>query len=238
MWKCCSSRLLGRFPSAPMPSRRRAHEEWSLAWRTSSWQIPRRVSTQVAPRPGRLRRIGAATQLLGPKSCFPGIKSCRLLARDVPSTWDEMIRAIFDHGFSEEKWDAAKAQARQAMVAVAARRALITYSDLVDKIEACELEPHGGHLAHMLGEISTKEDKAGRGMLSVLVVHKSSDKRPGSGFFELARSLGYDTSDREAFWIRELQKVYRTWSHLTNSGTRGRGAASSGERACDYRHGR
>ncbi len=123
-----------------------------------------------------------------------------------------MKRASFDHGFSQDVWDAAKAEARQAMIAVAARCDVITYSDLIDEIEACELEPHGPQLAHMLGEISEEEDKAGRGMLTVLVVHKFGDYMPGLGFFELARSLGYDTNDREAFWIGELERVHGTWS--------------------------
>ena len=38
---------------------------------------------------------------------------------------------------------------------------------------------------------------AGRGMLSVIVVHKQGDMQPGPGFFELAQRLGRDTSDTE-----------------------------------------
>ena len=63
----------------------------------------------------------------------------------------------------------------------------------------------------MLGEILTAEHAAGRGMLTVVVVHKSGDHMPGSGFFELARLLGCDTGDRVAFWVAELAKVHRTW---------------------------
>jgi hypothetical protein len=46
----------------------------------------------------------------------------------------------------------------------------------------------------MLGEISL-EGAAGRGMLSVIVVHKDGDMQPGPGFFELAEELDRDTSD-------------------------------------------
>ena len=123
-----------------------------------------------------------------------------------------MRRASFDHGFSEKDWEAAKAEVRQAMIAVAARREMICYSDLVNKIETCRLEPQSPQLAHMLGEVSTEEAQAGRGMLTVVVVHKSGDQMPGPGFFELARSLGYDTADRDAFWIGELARVHRVWS--------------------------
>ena len=98
------------------------------------------------------------------------------------------------------------------MIAVAARRRVIAYSDLVAEIHTLDLEPKSEHLAHMLGEISTAEHEAGRGMLTVVVVHKHGDQMPGPGFFQLARSLDRDTRDREAFWIRELEKVYRAWS--------------------------
>ena len=123
-----------------------------------------------------------------------------------------MKRENFDHGFAEEAWEAARAEARQAMIAVAARRRVIAYSDLVVEIRSLDLEPPGDRLAHLLGEISTAEHEAGRGMLTVVVVHKQGDQMPGPGFFQLARSLGHDTKDREAFWIGELDKVYGAWS--------------------------
>ena len=123
-----------------------------------------------------------------------------------------MKRENFDHGFPEEDWEAAKAEARQAMIAVATREGVIYYSDLVAEIRSIDLEPQSPQLAHMLGEISTEEHEAGRGMLTVVVVHKFGDQMPGPGFFELARSLGHDTRDREAFWVAELAKAHRTWS--------------------------
>ena len=123
-----------------------------------------------------------------------------------------MKRENIDHDFAEEAWEAARTEARQAMVAVAVRRRVIAYSDLVVEIRSLDLEPQGERLAHMLGEISTAEHEAGRGMLTVVVVHKHGDQMPGPGFFQLARSLGRDTRDRDAFWIGELEKVYRAWS--------------------------
>ena len=110
-----------------------------------------------------------------------------------------MKRDNFDHGYPEKAWEAARAEARDAMIAVAARRRLIPYSDLVAGIRSLDLEPQGDRLAHLLGEISTAEHAAGRGMLTVVVVHKHGDGMPGAGFFELARSLGRDTRDKVAF---------------------------------------
>jgi len=48
-------------------------------------------------------------------------------------------------------------------------------------------------------------------MLSVLVVHKEGDQRPGDGVFKLAEELGYAVSDRDEFWITMLTRVYTYW---------------------------
>ena len=123
-----------------------------------------------------------------------------------------MLRKGFKHGFSEDQWLAAKEEARKAMVAAARSKSTIVYSDLVQKITSCVLEPNGPHLAHMLGEISSEEDAEGRGLLTVVVVHKSGDMKPGSGFFQLAKSLGRSVVDEDQFWIDELRKVHDVWS--------------------------
>ena len=116
------------------------------------------------------------------------------------------------HGFAESTWAAAKVQAREAITAVARRRDVITYSDLVRAITVCSLAPNDPRLDRLLGEISTEEDRAGRGMLTAAVVHKSPDHKPGRGFFRLAKSLGRDTADADRFWIDELTRVHDIWS--------------------------
>jgi hypothetical protein len=122
-----------------------------------------------------------------------------------------------DHyGFEGAQWKAALAQATEVLSDVAKRRKVITYSDLVTKISAINFEPQDVRLAHLLGEISEAEDKAGRGMLSVVVVHKQ-DSLPGDGFFQLAKSLGRVTRDRTAYWVDESKKVYDSWSAKTPS---------------------
>lgn len=128
-------------------------------------------------------------------------------------------RKTFDHGFSEEMWEAGKKVARDAMKAAAHRGSkgrgdyTISYSDLVGVIRAevpiLDLEPHDIRLNHMLGEISTEEHKSGRGMLSVVVVHQGGDKMPGSGFFDLAKSLGRNTKDWMKCWTDELERIFQ-----------------------------
>lgn len=123
-----------------------------------------------------------------------------------------MLREGFRHGFPEDQWVAAKEEARAAMIAAARCNSVITYSVLVGKITSCILEPNGAALAHMLGEISSEEDKEGRGLLTVVVVHKTGDMKPGPGFFRLARSLGRQVAEKDQFWIKELHDVYDAWS--------------------------
>lgn len=115
-------------------------------------------------------------------------------------------------GFSEQQWGTAKAEARNILVERAGVRGLIPYSELVDKIRAVQFEPHDFRLFDLLGEISTEEDKQGRGMLSAVVVHKHGDMQPGPGFFELAQTLGRDTTDILRCWVEELRKVHSQWS--------------------------
>jgi hypothetical protein len=88
---------------------------------------------------------------------------------------------------------------------------MMPYSELVTFIHSLQLDAHDPRLFHLLGEISREEDAAGRGMLTVIVVHKHGDQRPGFGFFELAEELGRDTSDNDECWIEEFKKVCAFW---------------------------
>ncbi len=114
-------------------------------------------------------------------------------------------------GIDHETWERAKAEIVAILGAVAAKRKTISYSALVQKLRAVQLGPDDPRLHSMLGEVSTSEARAGRGMLSVVVVHKAGDMEPGEGFFKLATELGKRFSDREKFWINELNRVYAAW---------------------------
>src|SRR5688572_12359290 len=107
----------------------------------------------------------------------------------------------YDHGFPQDKWLAAKAEAKALLGEYAARRQMIPYSEFVKKIHSITIDYHDPRLFHFLGEISAEESEAGRGMLTALVVHKRGDMQPGPGFFEIAKALGHDTSDILKFWI-------------------------------------
>ena len=123
-----------------------------------------------------------------------------------------MLRTKFDHGFSAEAWNNAKNEARSILIERAKTRSMITYSELVRQIHSAKMEAHDSRLDHFLAELSLEEDAAGKGMLTVLVVHKYGDLEPGRGFYKLARSLGRDTSDLQKCWVDELHRVHREWS--------------------------
>ena len=89
---------------------------------------------------------------------------------------------------------------------------MIPYSDLTVRIASAQIDPHSQILANMLGDISEEEDRAGRGMLSVIVVHKEGDMRPGPGFFNLAKRLGRPVRDLDELWLQELRRVHHYWS--------------------------
>ena len=91
-----------------------------------------------------------------------------------------------NYGFTPKEWAAAKSEAIDILATRAKVRGMIPYSDLAARIKSVRLEAHDQRLFHLLGEISEVEDAAGRGMLSVIVVHKAGDMQPGPGFFELA----------------------------------------------------
>lgn len=116
------------------------------------------------------------------------------------------------YGYENADWEAAKEEMRSILIERAKVGGTIPYSDLVNQVTTIHLEPHSHALATMLGEISSEEDAAGRGMLTVIVVHKVGDMKPGPGFFELARELGRNTSEIVKCWIEELKRVHRFWS--------------------------
>lgn len=121
----------------------------------------------------------------------------------------------FEHGLTPRAWMAAKAEARDIMIRRAAVRGMIPYSDLVASMTSVQLDAFDARLFHLLGEISVEEDAAGRGMLSVIVVHKLGDMQPGRGFFELAQHLGRDTGDLLTCWVAELRRVHAEWGKKT-----------------------
>jgi hypothetical protein len=113
------------------------------------------------------------------------------------------------YGFPLALWNAAHDEITGILRDRARSGQTISYSELVAKITTVRLEPDALALHALLGDISEHENNRGRGMLSVLVVHKDGDMLPGGGFFTLAKKLGRDTTDRVECWVREFKRVTR-----------------------------
>lgn len=115
-------------------------------------------------------------------------------------------------GMPEADWLRAKEEVRGILRDAARVRKTIPYSELTAMVNTVRVEPHSQVLFNLLGEISEEEGLADRGLLSVVVVHKDGDMRPGPGFFNIAKNFGADVSDLDKCWLNELKKVWHYWS--------------------------
>ncbi|MDZ7679164.1 MAG: hypothetical protein U5K29_11490 [Acidimicrobiales bacterium] len=100
------------------------------------------------------------------------------------------------------------------LLGVARRGTTITYGQLLDAL--AERDPDlrvlaESDLAPVLRSVSTREDEAGRGLLTAVVVRQSSGL-PGGGFFRLAAERGRAVEDRSAAWSAELALVHAAHS--------------------------
>jgi len=100
------------------------------------------------------------------------------------------------------------------MIGAAARGQVIYYTELAPLVGLPKQGQHmGSEIGHLLGEISEDEHRAGRPMLSSIVIGAS--KKPGSGYYQLARDLGKlrgtGTAEESAFWESEKAAVYKYW---------------------------
>jgi hypothetical protein len=124
---------------------------------------------------------------------------------------------IKGHRYPATTWNKAKSEAIDVMIAKAKGRAFVTYSDLAREIHAIHFDVQSqidrSDIGTLLGEISTAESKAKRGMLSAIVVHKHGDMEPGPGFFELASDMGHSVPDKTKFWIEQVKKVHDYWAN-------------------------
>ncbi len=114
-------------------------------------------------------------------------------------------------GFPLEVWEEAKEEARQILIQCARTEQTIAYSELVANTYTIRFEPQDPKLAEMLDQISSSEYAEGKGLLSVLVIHKGGDGMPGPGFFKLAKRLGMRVDDHLEFWVKEFQRVTCSW---------------------------
>jgi hypothetical protein len=112
------------------------------------------------------------------------------------------------YGYSELQWETGKREVIGILRQRASQRQLIAYGELSSKLTSIQVGPHDSAMGAMLGQISEEEDACGRGMLSVIVVHKEGDQKPGKGFYDCAAQLGRDITDQDRMWVDELNRVF------------------------------
>lgn len=118
--------------------------------------------------------------------------------------------------FTAEQWDAAKGQVAQILRERAARsNPTITYGELASQVQAVRLGPDDIRFHSLLGEVCIDEHRAGRPLLSLLVV-RQDESLPGKGFFTLARQLKFDVSNELKFWSDEMRRVTEYWSRAAS----------------------
>lgn len=139
-----------------------------------------------------------------------------IMPRGRPTSWcgDGACRfgGVSEHAApnSDPQWDEAKQQAVQLLTKKAKERDTISYSAFVRRIKAVKLDYHGDdRLDQLLDEISLEEDKAGRGLISALVVEATVPYMPSDGFFTLARPRHPPGTSRREIFEAERDAVYR-----------------------------
>jgi hypothetical protein len=138
------------------------------------------------------------------------------------------------YGFTDTQWQSAIAETTTILRQCAGSHpGTITYSDLAGRLTTIRIGYHDPAMDYLLLRVSTEEYESGRGLLSVIVVHKYGDNEPGKGFYELAESLGFDISDRQAFWISELNKVLDFWRNPRHTVALGNRWSSRGRKSAE-----
>jgi hypothetical protein len=82
------------------------------------------------------------------------------------------------------------------------------------------VDPFSALMNHLLGAVFEDEHRAGRPALTSIVTHKDGDKEPGSGFYDMARALGYDVSEPYVFWASQVQDVFKLYGRVRPRATR------------------
>jgi hypothetical protein len=115
------------------------------------------------------------------------------------------------YGLTDDQWERAREELRVALVSTAAARTTLTYGELARRIQAADLHARSRALYALLQEACAEEDAAGRPTIGSVVVTRATGM-PGEGYFCFADDrLGREVSDRRAYWIAEVTRVWDAW---------------------------
>jgi hypothetical protein len=120
-----------------------------------------------------------------------------------------MRRSVSQFGLTDQQWDAAKAEVREAILEAAYDRRMTWYGEVAGKVSVVALDPYSSMMNHLLGAVFEDEHEGGRPALTSIVTHKYGDKEPGGGFYDMARALGYRFKEPYVFWAQQVQAVFK-----------------------------
>jgi hypothetical protein len=112
------------------------------------------------------------------------------------------------------------AEIRRILIRRAKMGKTITYSDLAGRIRDGRIIPQSPMLSGWLSLLSEAEYKAGRGLLSAVVVRKKPPRRgiPGIGFFRLVPVSRCKPENQAKCWRRAVGKVFAYWQRHPRHG--------------------
>lgn len=105
----------------------------------------------------------------------------------------------------------AKEEMRAALINVARKREIVTYSELCLRIPSVGLYPHSFIFTQLLREVCHEEYAKGHHQLCALVVSKSTGM-PGGGYFSDTAPLKRDFGDLVEEWRADVEDVFEYWS--------------------------
>ena len=93
---------------------------------------------------------------------------------------------------------------------------MVNYSDVAPLVGLDMDSPKDrNRIADILDAISRAEHRAGKPLLSAVVIRRDKNM-PGAGFFSLAKKLGlHETGDDFQYWFQELRRVHDYWSRTS-----------------------
>ena len=90
----------------------------------------------------------------------------------------------------------------------------VNYGDIAPLV-GLDMEMPGDRLriGAILDRINRVEHRAGRPLLSAVVILKEENK-PGKGFFDLAKEIRRQSPNEDdiTFWVEELKRVHAYWT--------------------------
>ena len=111
---------------------------------------------------------------------------------------------------AESEEDKVRRVVTDKLAEIASQKELIAYTELSGWIKeetGNSISAQSQKMNDLLDEISRRENEAGRGMLSAVVVRKKQ-QTPSNGFYKSVEDIGTTDAEKEAFWQKEVNKVY------------------------------